>query len=55
MFKEVNRVHIEEEKDMNRKEFMAARSTERAHLIKISCAEGDCKRDFVWEYLKKNS
>ena len=39
---------------MNRKEFMAARSTERADLIKISCAEGDCKRDFVWEYLKKN-
>ena len=40
---------------MNRKEFMAARSTERADLIKISCAEGDRKRDFVWEYLKKNS
>ena len=39
---------------MNRKEFMAARSTERADLIKISCAEGDCKREFVWEYLKKN-
>lgn len=40
---------------MNRKEFMAARSTERADLIKISCAEGDSKREFVWEYLKKNS
>lgn len=40
---------------MNRKEFMAARSSERADLIKISCAEGDRKREFVWEYLKKNS
>lgn len=39
---------------MNRKEFMAARSSERADLIRISCAEGDSKREFVWEYLKKN-
>lgn len=39
---------------MNRKEFMAARSSERADLIRISCAEGDRKREFVWEYLKKN-
>ena len=40
---------------MNRKEFMAARSTERADLIRISCAEGDRKRELVWEYLRKNS